>query len=202
MKRLMVPAVFGLACLVAACGPQAQKPTDASTGPSAQAPATSGCSAETVIDWAPVSGPPMQIAARASGPSCDTGMASIAITDAAGKSLFAGEFDIAPMTTTVFAEAKTPETLKAALQRWIDPTDQMMATTQQLPDWASGADAPQSGEFPFYPAEGTTRDAYARLRARALPMFCFVQGGESMQCLALDKATGALIDVGLQTFPG
>ncbi len=197
MKLMFVAGVMALAFLVAACGPKTQTTAE----PSPPAPAAA-CVAEIAIDWTPAGGPPLKIAASAAGAACDTGTAKIAVTDAAGRSLFAGDYDIAPMTTTVFAEAKTPESLKVALQQWIDPADAMMPTTQQLPAWAPGADAPQDGEFPFYPAEGMTRDAYARLRVQALPMFCFVQGGESMQCLAYDKAAGALTDVGVQTFPG
>lgn len=146
-----------------------RRPPQTTAEPSPPATAAA-CAAEIAIDWTPAGGPPLKIAASAAGAACDAGVAKIAVTDAAGRSLFAGDYDIAPMTTTVFAEAKTPETLKVALQQWIDPADAMMPTTQQLPAWAPGADAPQDGEFPFYPAEGMTRDAYARLRVQALPI--------------------------------
>ena len=39
-----------------------------------------------------------------------------------------------------------------------------------------------------------------KLRGQKLPLFCYVQGMESMGCVALDGES--ITKVGLQTFPG
>ncbi|MDX2235369.1 MAG: hypothetical protein NW200_12800 [Hyphomonadaceae bacterium] len=185
-----------------ACGAPPSPPSPAAPALESTAGAGAGCAAEAAIDWAPRDAGPYQITARAAGETCGAGEASIAVKDATGKVLYSGAFDVAVMTNTIFADAKTPETTKAALLAWIDPQSSAMETTRALPDWPAGAEQPQSGEFPFYPAEGLTRDAYLRLRAQDKPLYCFVQGGESMKCIALDAAANAMTDVGVQSFPG
>ena len=75
-----------------------------------------------------------------------------------------------------------------------------MATTAALPEWPASAEAPQSGEFPFYPDDGVDREAYATLRTQNLPLFCYVQGMESLRCVAFNQ--GEIGSVGLQLFPG
>lgn len=75
-----------------------------------------------------------------------------------------------------------------------------MQTSSALPEWPANADSPQNGEFPFYPAEGVTRDLYNQVRDANVPLYCYVQGMESSNCLALRD--GALESVGVQSFPG
>lgn len=41
---------------------------------------------------------------------------------------------------------------------------------------------------------------YEGYRAKARPVFCYVQGGESMACLLWDA--DRLVRLGVQTFPG
>lgn len=193
-------AAVCLACL-AACGPKAESPPKPEAAAAAGA-AAGACSAAAAVDWAPLHDGDYHIEAKAAGPTCDAGTATLTVTDNAGTVLYTGDHQIEPMTSTVFAEAKTPQKLQAALAEWIDPNGSNMHSTRALPDWAAGADSPMSGEFAFYPEEGTTRDAYLRLRAQDKPLYCFVQGGESMLCLVLDAQTGTLKPAGLQTFPG
>jgi hypothetical protein len=181
--------------MLAACG---QKPAE--TAPPAEAAKGQGaCAAQASMDWAPEGGGSYRISARTSGPLCNSGMATIEISDGGGKVLFSTEREIEPMRSTVFAEATESAGAEAALKQWIDPA-QNGDTTSSLPDWPAGAEQPVSGEFPFYPAEGMTRDAYLRLRAQDKPLYCFVQGGESQLCLVLDG--GAVSEAGMQTFPG
>jgi hypothetical protein len=188
---------------LAACGPKAPEAPPAPPAPVAAEGAAGACSATASMDWAPVAGASYRIEGSAAGPACNEGTATLTVKDGAGKTLYTGQHEIAPMANTVFAEATTPEKLGAALTEWIDPAGStQMRTTRALPDWPRGADGPVSGEFPFYPEEGMNRDAYLRLRAQDKPLYCFVQGGESMQCFALDVAAGTLTPVGLQTFPG
>lgn len=91
------------------------------------------------------------------------------------------------MRNTIFESAHSPETLAAALANWINPANNTtMLATSALPEWPVGAPQPANAEFPFYPEANITREAYARLRAENRPLLCYVQGSESMACLALD----------------
>jgi len=98
------------------------------------------------------------------------------------------------------APARDVETMQTALAEWGASTSTTFATTSALPEWAAGANGPVSGEFPFYLNEGWDRAAYDQLRASDVPVFCYVQGMESMNCLALQD--GYLNSVGVQSFPG
>jgi hypothetical protein len=59
----------------------------------------------------------------------------------------------------------------------------------------------RNSEFPFYlEPEWNDRVGYEELRARNAPMYCYVQGMESLACLALQD--GQLYKIGVQSFPG
>ena len=73
-------------------------------------------------------------------------------------------------------------------------------STADLPVWPAGADAPDAGEFPFYVEEGFDRTGYEGMRAADRAMFCYVQGMESLACVA--AVDGRLDKIGVQTFPG
>jgi hypothetical protein len=98
------------------------------------------------------------------------------------------------------AGARTSAEMEAALADWINSSNSTMATTSALPDWPENASGPQNGEFPFYADAAYDRAAYMTLRQSDAPLFCYVQGMESMACLAL--AGGTLDKVGVQAFPG
>ena len=205
MKQLIVVAL--VAGLAVGCGPKTA-PKDAEVAPTtaieaAAAPA-GACTAEATVDWEPVPGAKYTITGAAGGPTCNTGRAVLTIRDAAGKVLMSStDNDVSVMSNTVFADALTPGALQTALVSWIDPGDDpMLGSAADLPEWMDGQEQPTSGEFPFYPREGMTRREYADLRLDDKPLYCHVQGGESMACYVLDTAAGTLTEVGLQTFPG
>lgn len=99
-----------------------------------------------------------------------------------------------------FAEAKTPPAMKAALVDWL-AQPHLFKSSGDLPEWKVGADGPMAGEFPFYPEPGVDRETYMQIRAQRQAMFCYVQGMESMACVAIAK-DGAATKVGVQSFPG
>lgn len=208
MKRLA--CVMAIAGVLAACGPSTEivKPKDetAAAAPAAAEitalPTPEGaCAAQASYSWKPVGGGAYEVTGAAGGATCQSGAAVITVRNAeTGKILLSESIDISVMTNTVFADSKSPVSLKRGLSEWIaQGADE---TTATLPDWKAGDEMPTQGEFPFYPEEGTTRAAYASLRAANLPTFCYVQGGESLACYALDRSTDTLKKVGLQTFPG
>jgi len=101
----------------------------------------------------------------------------------------------------VLAPAQDAAAMRDALAAWISPaSNTIMQTSAALPEWPGNADAPQNGEFPFYPEAGYGREAYNTLRSNNLPLYCYVQGMESQACLALSE--GGLTKIGVQTFPG
>jgi hypothetical protein len=163
---------------------------------------TGACVAKTSYAWSPAGGGKYEITAAAGGSACDTGAAVVTVRNAeTGKVLVSRSVDVEVMTNTVFAGVRTPEGLKKGLEEWI--RDGASAeTTADFPEWKEGQEQPTAGEFPFYPADGMTREAYGAIRAAARPSYCFVQGGESLACYALDRASDSMTLVGSQTFPG
>jgi hypothetical protein len=209
MKRRVAAAFAALA--LAACGPPVEKlekapPPAADIAPATEVVAlpdpTGACAAKASYVWSPAGGGAYEITGAAAGPTCDSGSAVITIRNrASGKVLVSESVDVAVMTNTIFADAKSPGRLKTALGEWIGH-QAGEETTGDLPAWAADADAPQAGEFPFYPEAGMTRAAYEALRAAKRPTYCYVQGGESLACWALDREKDAMTKAGLQTFPG
>ena len=86
------------------------------------------------------------------------------------------------------------------MREWIAPANNSMQTTAALPAWPENAESPAAGEFPFHVAEGWDRTAYESIRAADRPLLCYVQGMESMGCLA--AADGEVTKIGVQSFPG
>jgi hypothetical protein len=184
---------------LAACGPSGPETI---VGPQKKA-AAAGCAAETYGIWLPQPGLRLTIRGEATGASCDAARATIRVIDKAGRTIHSDTHEVAAMRNTFFESANSPETMRAALANWINPNNNTtIPRTGALPEWPVGAPQPANAEFPFYPEANITREAYARLRAENRPLLCYVQGSESMACLALDASGQTLTKVGLQTFPG
>ena len=175
--RMIGAAVFALA--LSACTAQAD------------------CDARSRSVWA---GSHKGIVAEASamGATCANAVVTLVLRDPTGKPLWVEGFVGA--NVMVFADVADKQAMTKALSEWIDQKGRTMVRTDNLPDWPKGAEGPQSGEFPFYPDTGIDREMYLKLRAQKLPIFCYVQGMESMGCVALDGES--ITKVGLQTFPG
>jgi len=209
MRTIVIAATLALS--LAACGPKAEPKAEETPATSAMpAPAsdvaalpdpTGACAATATHTWTPKGATAgYTITGAAAGPTCNTGAAVITVRNAAGKVLLSqGGYDVGVMSNTVFSMAVSPDSLKAAVADWVSSVHADDATGQ-LPEWKTGADLPTSGEFPFYPEEGMTQAQYAALRTANKPMFCHVQGGESLACYAVDG--DVLTKVGLQSFPG
>lgn len=133
------------------------------------------------------------------GADCAKAVATIVIRDVQGNALWAQAYSTEHVM--VLAPAHDSAAMRIALSEWIDPAgDTTLQTTSALPEWPANAESPQNGEFPFYLDEGTTREDYNAVRDANAPMYCYVQGMESLACLALRD--GGLQSVGVQTFPG
>ena len=158
------------------------------------------CNAAAAYDWASA-GKGVTVEAFASGATCDKTVAVFVIRDAEGT---AQVWEAYPTEQNAALAGKTTAAeTEAALKAWIDQSTSIFKTTADLPEWKEGADAPVSGEFPFYVEEGIDRENYTRIRKLAAPIFCYVSGMESMSCLYKDSDSGGLIfKVGAQSFPG
>lgn len=156
-----------------------------------------GCDARATQNWS-AGGATYSVEAMAAGPDCQRAVATIVIRDGSGVPLYA-EAHMAH-DIMVLAPARDEAGMRTALQEWVTYDSHTMATTGALPEWPAHADGPQNGEFPFYPSESMVRDEYVALRQRNAPLFCYVQGMESMACLALED--GQFTKIGVQTFPG
>lgn len=179
---------------LAACSPANNAKQDWRTGAIA-----STRTASATQRWTPLSGIYFTIEATASGPSCEEAVATIAVRYTETQLLYAEAF--AAKHVMVLAEARDADAMQAALAAWIDPAaNTTMQTTRALPDWPANADAPTSGEFPFYVEAGWDREAYLAQRTANVPMFCFVQGMESLACLVSRNERWEKI--GVQAFPG
>ncbi|MGE0045982.1 MAG: hypothetical protein AB7T08_09495, partial [Hyphomonadaceae bacterium] len=175
-----------------ACSPPA------ATEKAGETAAASGCAAEAQVAWAPAGGERFTIEANSTGADCANAVATLTIRGADG----AVDWTESRPTHQVMtlAGAADATAMQTALSEWIDPTVGNMHTTNALPAWAANAETPMQGEFAFYPEEGLARAEYEALRARNAPLYCFVQGMESLACLALED--GRLEKIGVQTFPG
>jgi hypothetical protein len=183
MKALMMAAAAALC--ISAC-------TRFGEGESASSAA--GCAAVAATEWQG-----FNVEASTRGPDCARA-AVMLVFRASGSGEIARMETHRAMDLMTLASVDDAAAMETALGEWIDQSSPDFATTADLPEWPANAEAPVSGEFPFYPAEGTTREAYDVIRARAAPLFCYVQGMESINCLAL--VDGDLDSVGVQTFPG
>ena len=90
--------------------------------------------------------------------------------------------------------------MSSALREWIELGSRGQ-TTADLPPWPHPAQGPtNSSGFEFDPEPWLNRETYLSMRARAQPMFCYVQGMESLACLV--EQDGRLEKIGVQAFPG
>lgn len=155
-----------------------------------------GCDARGVSAWA-AGEDTFSVEAATVGPDCARAVATLVIRNSSGEPIYADVHLTSEVMT--LAGAADPVAMQTALTEWVDASDPAFADTSALPDWPANADAPTSGEFPFYP-EGYTRESWLALRAARDPVFCYVQGMESLACIIYGD--GGIERIGVQSFPG
>lgn len=177
--------IAGALALLASCAPAEEQDI-----------MSEGCDARGVGAWE-AGGANVSVEATTSGPDCARAVATLVFRDSSGVPILAEAYLAEDVMT--LASAHDIAAMNTALAEWTT-NGTTMQSTSGLPEWPANADSPQNGEFPFYPAEGMTRESYAALRGADAPMFCYVQGMESLNCLTLTD--GGLQSIGVQTFPG
>ncbi len=133
----------------------------------------------------------LRVAAKGAGRDCAIANVTLSIKGASGAVLLtftSAAADLPP----IFDDATTSATMRVALMRWI--AHSVGRTTGELPVWSKGQDEPGAGAF--HPEPAFTQGRYAELRRWAQPTFCFVQGGDSEGCYALDVKKEVLTLIG------
>jgi hypothetical protein len=159
---------------------------------------TVGCKAHVEETWMEGESGAYRAMAHAFGERCSAAVAVVALLDPGGAPIWSEAHPAAEIFG--LADAANAKAMEAALRDWIPNHDAMMNNTAKLPAWPEGAVAPAAGEFPFYPEPGMDRAAYEGWKAKAVPLFCYAQGRESLACLAFDGER--LEKIGVQAFPG
>ncbi len=131
------------------------------------------------------------IEAFAQGPTCEKAVVTLVIRNKEGDPLFTHAYDTANLMNFTQPPAVNAKALGATLKDWISGGGFMTAAHKLVVD----------GEFPFTVDEGVDAATFAKYRKAKLPLFCYIQGMESGNCLVLDR-DGAVVDVGVQSFPG
>lgn len=157
----------------------------------AASPDRSGCAEQASSVWNAY-----RVEATSSGPDCARAVVTLVVRDKGGAAVWTDAAPGAQLMT--FASVKTGPEMAKALGEWLEQNSSFDNTAELLP-WNEGAEQP-SGEFPFYPDQSVDRTYYEGLRAAKLPMFCYVQGMESLACIVLKD--GQLTKIGAQSFPG
>jgi hypothetical protein len=163
-------------------------------------PAAAGdCAASASAAWKPAGGKTYRSEAFSNGPICALAMATLVVRAPDGKVVWSDALATEHLMT--FNEVKTRAQMAGALREWLIQSHTFNSTAD-LPPWNAGSAAPtSSNEFPFYADAALGREAYEKMRAEKLPVFCYVQGMESMTCLGLSME-GEMTKIGVQTFPG
>jgi hypothetical protein len=173
----------------------------------------SGCDTAATLNWLSDKGGTYRAEAYANGARCEQSVVTITVRGPDGKLMLSDARAAADVM--VFGGVTTKPAMTAALSAWVRQ-DHQFKTSANLPPWPQGAEAPQAGEFPFYPEADVDRDTYEKIRAVKAPVFCYVQGMESMACYALSRdetclagyngaqvcAVPEMRKIGLQLFPG
>ena len=184
--------IAAVAWALGACSPPAATTTQV------EAAAPNVCAASVDAQWSRPGSAMLSVNAATRGANCAEALATLTIRGPDGAPLYFETYPTAQVM--VLAPAQSPAAMQAALAEWLDQSNPMIKTSDDLPVWKATDEMPASGEFPFYVAEGMGREQYNALRRRNVAVFCFVQGMESETCLALEN--NRLTKIGAQSFPG
>ena len=148
--------------------------------------ATAACNATTSRLWAG-----LKIEASSTGPNCPQAVITISLRQGNGEALWTHSYIAKQLLNFSQINSSDTKAMAKTLGNWISG-EGFMKTADALK---------LDGEFPFTSTEGVDAATLAQYRKAKLPLFCFIQGMESGNCLAKNK-DGNLIELGLQSFPG
>lgn len=158
-----------------------------------------GCAVSAVHPWIDEETPIRRYTAEAHtfGPTCEQAIAVLVIRAREGSPLYTWSGRVQDIFG--LKDAGDAAAMTTALDDWIANSGGI-AKTSELPAWETTDGQPQRAEFPFMPESWIDKAYWDTLKADNLDMFCFPQGGESLNCAALRG--GQMEEIGLQLFPG
>ena len=148
--------------------------------------AKASCSLESSRPWAG-----FKIEAVASGPDCAKAVVTLIIRNSSGGALWSHSYVASELMSFSQSPNADDKAMLGLLKDWISGEGFMKSADKLVMD----------GEFAFDLGEGTDAATFAKFRKSKLPLFCYIQGMESGNCLAKSQ-DGSLIELGLQRFPG
>lgn len=151
---------------------------------------------------------PYSVEASSVGPDCKRAVALMVVRDGKGEvkySFSSAAKDIGIFGNLAEAPVADKKIMRVALGEWLDVglSSNQKRLSNYL-EWKAGTDGPAENppaEFPFTVSSDVSRETYEEWRKQNVPVFCFVQGMESMRCIVLTK-DGSISEVGIQRFPG
>ena len=153
---------------------------------STQTLAYTNCNAQAERKWRGLT-----IEAFSQGDACEDAVVTLVIRDKAGKPIWARAHIGAQLMNFSQDSIANSKAMVEKLSGWISG-DGFMTSADKLT---------LDGEFPFTASSDIDAKALKAYRKQKLPLFCYIQGMESGNCLAVDK-DGAIVELGVQSFPG
>ncbi len=148
--------------------------------------AQAACTASVTRSW--VKG--FTIEATAQGPTCAQAVATLVIRKKSGEPVWVQAYVTSFLMNFSQMPAANSKVLSSTLKDWISGDGFQKSADKLVED----------GEFPFTVDEGIDATAMKRYRKNKAPLFCYIQGMESGNCLTTDS-DGAIVDLGVQSFP-
>lgn len=190
MKNLLALCVVAL--LAASCA--STPPATSQSGAGVEA----ACDTETTTEWRGTDNRVFRVTASTNGANCAQAVVLLVVRDNSGYVVWTD----ARATAHVMGlnEPTTRIEMTRALADWVGFPLQRLQTTAHLAPWAQTSGQPGESAFPFQPEAWINEEFYEQLAGEARPMFCYIQGRESIACLA--EFQGQLEKIGVQSFPG
>lgn len=190
MKNLAALCVVAL--LAASC---ASKPPATSQSGASGPPA---CDTQTATEWSGADNRAFRVTASASGANCAQAVVLLVVRDASGNVVWTDARASAHVMG--LNEPTTRAEMTRALADWIGFPLERLQTTAHLAPWPETSGQPGESAFPFQPEAWINQEYYEHLAGEARPMFCYIQGMESIACLV--ESHDRLEKIGVQSFPG
>jgi hypothetical protein len=189
MKELAVPLMVLLAAGCVAT-PTASSESEVHVG--------AACDAQAATEWRGANNRRFRATASTSGANCTQSVVLLVVRDHSGDVIWTDALVAAHVMG--LNEPTTQAAMTLALADWVRGPTTRLRTTADLAPWAQTSGQRGESEFPFRPEEWIDEDTYERLAGEASPMFCYIQGMESIACLV--EFDDRLEKIGVQSFPG
>jgi hypothetical protein len=156
------------------------------------------CDTQATSDWRGANNRVFIATASTSGPNCAQSVVLLVVRDHSGDVIWTDALPAAHVMG--LNDPTTQAAMTLALADWVRGPTTRLRTTADLAPWAQTSGQPGESEFPFRPEDWIGEDTYERLAGEASPMFCYIQGMESIACLV--EFDDRLEKIGVQSFPG